>query len=162
VPPGQKHRRATTWDELLAAITQGKYRGLILMSSYGFHRLSGSYKEHALYAGHREKFVEAFLLDRRNEEIAILKDVAAAAKSNPSKMWLLSVIAKQDLWYPKRVTVTKHYAGGEYAKEIAAVIAQNPHNDVSSTFRRLANTSRSLADIELGVIDLDRNLRRPL
>jgi hypothetical protein len=126
VPPGQKHRRAATWSELLKTIGQGKYRGIILMSAYGYHAMSTGYKEHELYGGDKEKFVEAFIADRRAEEIAILKELTGVLKTNPGKMWLLSVIAKQDLWYPKRTAVTKHYTEGEYAKEIAAIIAHDP------------------------------------
>jgi hypothetical protein len=126
VPPGQKHRRAATWSELLKTIGQGKYRGIILMSAYGYHSPTGAYKEHELYKGDKEKFVDAFLADRRTEEIAILKDLAAVLKANPGRMWLLSVIAKQDLWYPKRAAAIKHYTEGDYAREVAAIVAQDP------------------------------------
>lgn len=126
VPPGQKHRRAATWSELLKTIAKGKYRGIILMSAYGYHSMSTGYKASELFAGNKEKFIEAFLKDRRKEEITILKELAAVLKTNPGKMWLLSVIAKQDLWYPERVKVGKHYSEGEYAKEIAAVVGHDP------------------------------------
>ena len=72
VPPGQKHRHVATWSELLRTIGQGKYRGIILMSAYGYHSSGLNYKEHELYAGNKEKFVETFLKDRRKEEVATL------------------------------------------------------------------------------------------
>jgi len=50
VPPGQSHRRDATWPELLAGVTTGRYRGIILINSYGYHTLGQiSYKETKSY-----------------------------------------------------------------------------------------------------------------
>src|SRR3954451_9655307 len=35
VPPGQSHRRDSTWPDLLAGLISGEYRGIILINAYG-------------------------------------------------------------------------------------------------------------------------------
>jgi hypothetical protein len=58
VPPGQE--RAASLDpgpDLLGDIAAGKYRGIVLVVSYGYHNLTtASYKRHELFAGSKEGF----------------------------------------------------------------------------------------------------------
>jgi hypothetical protein len=50
VPPGQSHRRDSTWTELLADVAAGKYRGIILMNAYGYHTLGHvKYKDISIF-----------------------------------------------------------------------------------------------------------------
>jgi hypothetical protein len=42
IPPGQQHRRDATWADLESELVDGKYRGLILVSAYGYHSLGKS------------------------------------------------------------------------------------------------------------------------
>lgn len=124
VPPGQSHRRDATWGEKLAKLAQGKFRGMILLSAYGYHNHEigpmTSYKTHRLFRGNKEAFLEAFLQDRRNEELQILRELAPKVSPPASgKFWMLSLVTKQDLWWNDRADAESFYMSGDYAAEIA-------------------------------------------
>src|SRR5215213_3032424 len=61
VPPGQEHRREATWTELYRDVADGKFRGIILLSAYGYHSFGDiSYKLHRAYKGDDEAFLRAY------------------------------------------------------------------------------------------------------
>lgn len=128
VPPGQKHRREGTWHKLFADIAAGKFRGIILLAAYGYHTLGlMSYKDDQLYGGDKGEFLKAFLADRRAEELAVLRQLVPHLKRNRGRLWFVTLIAKQDLWWPKRRDVEKYYREGEYGTEIRQMLGQqNP------------------------------------
>ena len=110
VPPGQKHRREATWGDLQTDIAAGAFRGIIIVSCYGFHSLGDlSYKRHELYHGKKSSFLTNYLRDRRAEELAIMERLSAFVEACRSKIWLLTVVTKQDLWWGNRATVEKHH-----------------------------------------------------
>ncbi len=39
----------------------------------------------------------------------------------PGKLWMITLVAKQDLWWNERVKVQQHYAGGEYNKLVEQI-----------------------------------------
>lgn len=59
VPPGQTFRRDATWSDLLNDLTQGKYRGVILVTAYGHGSFTtpSSYKDHRLYEGNKPEIL---------------------------------------------------------------------------------------------------------
>lgn len=62
VPPGQEHRRETSWADLHADIGTGKFRGIILLAAHGYHNLGRvSYKNHRLYRGDKDDFLASYL-----------------------------------------------------------------------------------------------------
>lgn len=125
VPPGQHHRREATWNDLFADIAAGKFRGIILLAAYGYHTLGrSSYKDDRLYAGNKEEFIKVFLAEKRTDEIAVLRQLAPHLKLNRKRLWLLTLVAKQDLWWLKRSEVEKHYRDGEYGSEIRQILLQ--------------------------------------
>jgi energy-coupling factor transporter ATP-binding protein EcfA2 len=125
VPPGQRHRREATWNDLLADIAAGKFRGIILLAAYGYHTLGQtSYKDDRLYAGDKEEFLRALLADRRADEVAVLRQLAPHLKLNRGRLWFLTLVAKQDLWWPKRSEVEKHYLDGDFGSAIRQILAQ--------------------------------------
>lgn len=132
VPPGQQHRRETSWTQLERDLAAGRFRGIILLGSHGYHTLGQvSYKTHKLFKGDDEAFLNAYLKDRRNEEIAILERLSThiAASSNP--IWLLTLITKQDLWWLERAVVEQFYHAGKYAR----IIGEIENKKGSSNFR---------------------------
>lgn len=125
VPPGQRHRREATWNDLFADIAAGKFRGIILLTAYGYHTLGrSSYKDHHLYAGDKEEFLKAFLLDRRADEVEVLRQLAPHLKLSQGRLWFLTLVAKQDIWWPKRSEVEKYYQDGEYGSDIRQLLRQ--------------------------------------
>ena len=115
VLPGQSHRRDATWPELLADLTAGKFRGIILINAYGYHTIGEAryqdtpiFKEKAKGKG-KAGFLAAYIEDRCAEELAILRRVADAIRPVAGRVWMLSLITKQDLWWPQRAKVEQHY-----------------------------------------------------
>jgi hypothetical protein len=125
VPPGQLHRRESTWQEVRNDICAGKFRGIIVVLAYGYHSLGyRSYKEHRLYQGNKRRFLDAYLNDRRTDELNVLRQLIPSASVSPGKLWMLTLVTKQDLWWPKREEVARHYREGSYAVEIERLSAQ--------------------------------------
>jgi hypothetical protein len=119
VPPGQRHRRDTTWTDLEQTISTGGYRGIIITGSYGYHSIGEiSYKHHRLYKGNDASFLSEFLLDCRTDELNVLKRLMPHIRINKRRTWILTLICKQDLWWDKHAIVDAHYRSGEYGSII--------------------------------------------
>lgn len=124
IPPGQKPRRESTWAELLANLSAGKYRGVILVSAYGFHSLRPeSFKDHELYQGKKGDFLTAMLEQHRKDELGILNQLVPHLATSSGKVWLLSLVTKEDLWADDRPEVEK-WLRAEYATRISDVAQQ--------------------------------------
>ena len=111
VPPGQGHRRASTWTAYETAIAKGKVRGLILFGCYGYHSLGVSYKGVKAYhdGDSPKQFLPKFLKDQRQEEVAVLKRLVPAILSSTGKLWVLSLVTKQDLWMDNSDVTPKNF-----------------------------------------------------
>jgi hypothetical protein len=124
VPPGQQHRRDATWSDLHADLAAGKFRGVMLLNSYGYQTLGQiSYKDHALYKGNKDEFMKAYLEDRRADELSIFRQLVPHIKASRQRLWLLTLVTKQDLWWPKRSEVEQHYRQGEYGAAVATLLS---------------------------------------
>jgi hypothetical protein len=125
VGPGQEDRRHATWPKLLNSLANGKELGVILCCAYGHHSLSISYKHHKVYNSERPKdFMSNFTSDRRLDEIRVLDEVCSALEQNANQTWLLTLVAKEDLWTEKDKAVHDFYTTGEYGKRIQALITK--------------------------------------
>ena len=119
VPPGQLSRREATWGDVEQALAAGRYRGVILVSADGHHDLPvQSYKTHELYRGSKEEFLTAYLDAGRRDEVSVLERIAGFVGAASAKLWLLSVVAKEDLWWPDRQAVGPRYKTGAYAEAV--------------------------------------------
>lgn len=124
VPPGQRQRREATWADLHADLAAGKFRGVIVLAAYGHHSFMLPYKQHRLYQNNKERLVEDHCAAQREEELVVLRQLTPHLAASRGKVWMLSLVAKQDLWWPKRVEVEKHYADGEYGAEVEKIRGQ--------------------------------------
>jgi hypothetical protein len=132
VPPGQLQRREATWTDLQADLTAGKFRGVILLFAFGHDSFMLSYKHHRLYEGDKARFVEQFCAEQRSEELAILRRLVPHLSVAPGRLWVLTIVAKQDLWWPNRQEVEQHYSAADYEAEFQRIVAQRGHQN----FRR--------------------------
>jgi len=135
IPPGQERRRPPTWPELFQALAAGKFRGVIFVVAYGYHNheigQGVSYKEHPLYRQQtggksKQKFLMDFLAVRRQDEMAVLKQLMPYLIAAPGKSWFLTLVTKQDLWWNSRSEVEEYYRDGEYGSLIAELAKQKP------------------------------------
>jgi hypothetical protein len=125
VPPGQAHRREATWADLYARISAGRFRGIILVSAYGFHTLGEiSYKQHRLYTNSKEEFLNKYLNEKRADELTVLRQLAPHVIASSQKLWMLSVVTKEDLWWLQKADVEHHYQEGEYGGELKKMLNQ--------------------------------------
>lgn len=125
VPPGQSFRRDTTWPNLLKDLVAGHYRGVIVVASHGLASIPlDSYKDHKLYDGNLSKFLEAMRDEERHEELEILKRLLPTFSLVKGKLWLLTVVVKQDLWWPEKDVVERYYREGPYKELISAETAK--------------------------------------
>jgi hypothetical protein len=124
VAPGQVIRRPT-WTDLLANVTDGKYRGIIFVTAFGHHSLLGSRAGHPLKTGANDEFLASYLEHCRRLELGALQRVAAAIPGCPKKLWFLSLAVKQDLWVNQKPLVERWYGGGEF-RTLLNRIAEGP------------------------------------
>ena len=117
VPPGQTHRRAASWADLLDQLGNGAFRGVMLFASYGYHSPGqfGGYQAHPLYDGRKAQFLNDYLTAKRAEEVVVAATVARKVRQSPNPVWLLTCVTKQDLWWPERPAVEAFFETGPYA-----------------------------------------------
>jgi hypothetical protein len=104
-------------------LANGVYRGVILLTAYGYHTLPGAirYQHHPLFATNKDDFLKRYTAECRADELAILKQLAPHLQVCRDKVWLLVVVAKQDLWGDKQGEVESHYRSGEFAEVLGAI-----------------------------------------
>ena len=136
VLPGQLHRQKATWSEPLAGVGAGDYRGIIVVAPYGCDSLGPlSYKKHPLYAKNKEAFLKALLAQNRAAELDVIRQLVRHAKGNKKKLWLLTLVSKQDLWWGEADKVEKHYREGEYGTALQELMSHRGANSSArSTF----------------------------
>jgi energy-coupling factor transporter ATP-binding protein EcfA2 len=123
VPPGQNPRREAMWADVERNLAVGQYRGVIVVNAFGYHTLTKiSYKEHPLYTGSKESFLASYLEACRHDELAVLKRIVGFLTTTPGRMWLLSVVAKEDLWESDAPLASRFYNDGEYANLLDTVL----------------------------------------
>lgn len=122
VPPGQHRRRGATWAEVYQHLASGSYRGVIVVNADGYHTIARrSYKDHPLYTGNKDTFLASYIAGCRADEVEVVRQLAPHLRTAPGRCWLLSVVAKEDLWWPDRQEVESRYSTGPYHEQVAAV-----------------------------------------
>lgn len=112
VAPGQERYIEDVWPDLFKAMENRRSLAVINLVGFGYHHFDvdsfqafGVYKE----GMNRDDFLAAYLDDRREVEIDGLKAVAKGMKEVEADVWMLTVVAKQDLWWDDRERVQQHY-----------------------------------------------------
>jgi hypothetical protein len=62
----------------------------------------------------RAKALGQYLESCRKDEVEVLRQLSAPLSGCPHKIWVLSVVTKQDLWSPSGEACERHYLRGEY------------------------------------------------
>jgi hypothetical protein len=124
VPPGQTRRRAGTWNELYRLLAAGKTVGVVNVVCWGYHSTQLEQPRLRIYRSGMpiEEFRDAYLAAMRAEELEALDSIIPHLSVAPGKLWMITLVTKQDLWWPQRNEVQDHYLRGEYAKRLEPVI----------------------------------------
>ncbi|WP_426730240.1 hypothetical protein [Myxococcus faecalis] len=115
VGPGQERRRATHWPDIMRGISDGSVDGVIFLAAAGFSSLEEkSFTHHVAYRpgmGLQEWF-PLFQEWALREELAALDLIKSAIRNRVNKrLWMVTLVNKQDLWWDDRVRVREWYQG---------------------------------------------------
>jgi hypothetical protein len=119
VPPGQEHRRVRDWEGLYKDLREGRFHGIIFLGANGYHSIGlARWKELPLAKTLKRKtpaaFMSAYLESKRVEEINVLRELSPQIQSCKTKLWLMTLVGKEDLWHTDRTKVEEHYRTGVY------------------------------------------------
>jgi hypothetical protein len=124
IVPGQELRQHK-WDEIFSEIIDGQITLIINVVSYGYHSFEGiGYQAHQFYQpGMTERqFTAIYIQDRQIREVEALRAMESHIKvSKSKKVLMLTLVTKQDLWWPSREQVKDHYQNGEYNQVISNI-----------------------------------------
>lgn len=132
VPPGQGRRRPHHWPELYRNLARGRAAGIINVVAWGYHSFEGlSYRDLNLYQPGMsiEGFLGTYLAEMRRVELDALKEIAPHLNAAPGRLWMITLITKQDLWWDQRDAVRRHYAEGEYNALIEGIARHRGEDD---------------------------------
>lgn len=117
VLPGQQRRRTLHRTELIKKLEKGAVKGLVHVVSWGYHSIYGlSYKDFPI-SDHEttpEEFLKKYLEQQRTEEIGTLDELRQSIIDAPNKLWMVTAVTKQDLWWDDRRQVQQYYMNGKY------------------------------------------------
>jgi hypothetical protein len=117
VAPGQEERQ-NQWDEIFPKIISGQVCLIINVVSYGYHSFGTlSYQEDPRYQSGMttNQFTSIYVENRRIRETEALQAIESAIKlAKGRKIMMLTLVTKQDLWWPSRAKVQDYYQNGEY------------------------------------------------
>lgn len=124
VPPGQKHRRDLLWADIESGLAAGKFSGVILVMCYGYHSIGeasipsliGKPSFPAASADPHQEFLDQHLQRCLKDELKVVERIAPFIARSPERIWILTVVTKQDLWFDRDTEVRTHYLRGDYGK----------------------------------------------
>lgn len=123
VPPGQAHRRDWAWADIERGLTEGRFRGVLLIGAYGFHSIGPiSYTSLGLPSRTPEEFLVEYLKRSQKEEVAIIERLAPFMSRSPNPLWVLTVVMKQDLWFDQATDVDRFYRDGLFGKAVGKAL----------------------------------------
>lgn len=129
VAPGQEARIKTDWPKMFREISSGKVTGIINVVSYGYHTTDSRipWTEMDKYYQSdfsKEQFLTAFQKARLDMELRFMDELVPRIKDSKNKIWMITLITKQDLWWPDRVAVQNYYTKGDYNLKIEDIQKQ--------------------------------------
>ncbi len=128
IAPGQAESRERYFPEMFREIANGKVCGIIHVVSYGFHSIDAQLSLQGMLH-YREgmpdvEYLAALQTHNRATELSILQELKHRIKDSPQKIWLITLVLKQDLWWAEKEKVQEFYTKGAYSTEIAEIAQQ--------------------------------------
>jgi GTPase SAR1 family protein len=132
VPPGQESRRKATWKDLYRDLSLGKCKIIVNVVAAGFHSIDGlSYTDSKYYqpGWSQEEFLANYRKECNERELGVREITpfickAKGHKGKQEKLWMITLVTKQDLWWSERVEIRKHYEEGPYNEYIKEIISE--------------------------------------
>ncbi len=121
VLPGQ----STFWNEALRKIANNQVNLIINVVAYGYHSIGQTdHHNFPIYqqGATTQEFLDAYAKDRRKLEIDLLEQLMPhLSLASNSKMVMMTLVTKQDLWWDNRHSVRDYYQIGVYNKSIKKI-----------------------------------------
>ncbi len=142
VAAGQARLREVQWGAYKRQISNGDVALVIYVSSYGLHSFGEvGWRETSIakQAGAKtvDQFAKVWAEAKREEEISVLRELVPHLQTVQGKLVFLSLITKQDLWWPDRVAVRDHYESkngyGAVVDEIGKPLGNRFQHEILST-----------------------------
>jgi hypothetical protein len=102
----------------------GKSRGIINVVAYGYHAFTQlGYQETKYYKDgmSQDAFLGAYLKACRDRELELMGKLAHHLMDARKKIWMITLVNKQDLWWAERLKVKAHYMDGDYNNYIEQI-----------------------------------------
>jgi len=150
VPPGQERRRPQTWPALFKMISSGNVDIIINVCSYGYHSTGLDYARFLEKQGivDGESVISKYSEKQRQEELSALLYLAPHLKVSKNPIHMLTLVTKQDLWWPVREDVMDFYKKKEYGLAISSIEAALGKNNFSHHFSSVSFVRQNLATQE--------------
>ncbi|WP_309714439.1 hypothetical protein [Armatimonas sp.] len=132
IAPGQETSRIEkTWPLLNQKLTRAKRKAIIVfVVSYGYH------------TPRPDRTItdwNAYIIEKRTEELRFLERVVSYFEQTPtSDLRFLTLVTKEDIWWPEHDTVIAHYEQGEYKKLIDRLFSQKGRDNFHHEFAYLS------------------------
>ncbi len=118
VLPGQPG----AWNQSLREIANNQVNLIINVVSYGYHSISQTdYQNFPSYqpGATLKEFINPYLDAKRRLEIDLLNHLTPhLSVAGNSKIVMMTLVTKQDLWWPIRHQIRSHYQAEDYQKSI--------------------------------------------
>lgn len=136
VPPGQELREYH-WTDLYRDLAAGRSGGVINVVSWGYHSIQElSYRDTKYFkAGMtKDQFFKTYLQDRRAREEEIINNLTPRLIDAKGRVWMITLVTKQDLWWNQRNAVSKHYTEGAYNECIQRIMNKRGENNFAHEY----------------------------
>jgi energy-coupling factor transporter ATP-binding protein EcfA2 len=135
VLPGQSE----FWGEELKKIANNRVDLLINVVSYGYHSIMGQFDYQSILGYQRgmtpREVIVSHIEGKQPIEIELLHQLKPHLSiANKKKVLMITLVTKQDLWWPDRQEVKKHYEVGEYNNIVQEIRSQLGQSNFSHAY----------------------------
>lgn len=142
--PGQK-RHIAKWEDLFDALKKrGKTFGVVFVTAYGHHATPLTMSQLRGKDDSVPPSAARYFGERRQAEIEALRAVEVLLRRHTKPFWMISLVTKQDLWWPDRKNVERYYCQGEYADIIESIRVAHAATGFEHEYFSLAVHSQNL------------------
>lgn len=155
VPPGQEDRQSYQWSDLFNMLRDGQSAGIVNVVSYGYHSMRDlRYTESPAFEEGMDKkeFLEAYLTRRREKELNVIRKLKTRIEDAEADPWMMTLVAKQDLWWEERSEVQKWYSEGPYGDVIREIKSERGERNFQHLLTSASFIIRNFVDGENNVL----------
>jgi len=176
IPGGQERFITTDWPKIYRMLAEGRSCGVINVVSWGHNAFPAvNYKESKYFEEISEKlereptkkeFINAYLETQRENELNILSELIPHISVAKKRVWMVTIVTKQDLWWKDRKKVRQYYEDGPYNKKIQelakAIGANNFSHEYVSAALVMSNFKTNDGEVLIPTAEgYDQNLQYP-